>query len=90
MARIAWFLSACLSLIFGISTAPADFADRLTLDWPDFHPSPNESIALDQVARVSVDHRQPGIAARFADFIRRAMSHDDFVAGHFDPGRMPA
>lgn len=60
------------------------------IDWPDFIPSARESIALDVVARETVDHRQPGILARFAEFIRRALTHAEFTAGHFDPGRMPA
>lgn len=60
------------------------------IDWPAFIPTARESIALDVAARELVDHRQSGILARFAEFIRRALAHDDYIAGHFDPGRTPA
>ena len=29
-------------------------------------------------------------ASAFHAFISRALSHDRYIAGHFDPGRMPA
>lgn len=32
----------------------------------------------------------PIMRSRFRAFIDRAMTHANFTAGHFDPGRMPA
>lgn len=94
MARIHWFIHAIsASLIAAVAwstTIATSMADALDVRWPDYHPSPGESIALDLATRAEVDHRQRGIAARFAEFIRRALAHDDYSAGHFDPGRMPA
>jgi hypothetical protein len=76
MARITWFVSALVSSL-------------IALAWPAYHPSPGESIALDVAVRAEVDNRQPGIMSRFAEFVRRALTHAEFTAGHFDPGRMP-
>jgi hypothetical protein len=93
MARITWFVSACISLLVGLlslSLSVRDIAVRAAEGWPAYHPSPGESIALDIAARSEVDARQPGILARFAEFIRRALTHDEFTAGHFDPGRITA
>ncbi len=94
MARITWFVSACISICLGIvgnfAHALREVGDSLDQGWPAYHPSPGESIALDAATRSEVDARQPGIAASFAAFARRALTHDEFTAGHYDPGWQPS
>lgn len=92
MARITWFISACISLALGaigLAFATRDIAIRLADGWPAYHPSPGESLQLDAATRLESD-RQPGIASRFVAFGRRALLHPDYHGDHFDPGRMPA
>lgn len=90
MANIRSFVFALASSLIGlVSWAGTSLAHAEFVDWPAYHPSPGESIALDVATRTEVDNRQPGIWSRFAEFARRALTHDEFTAGHFDPGRMP-
>jgi hypothetical protein len=94
MARIHWFIHAISASLFAAvawhTTIATNLADAFDIRWPDYHPSPGESLALDVATRTEVDARQPGIFSRFAEFVRRALTHDEYSAGHFDPGRMPA
>ena len=92
---VASMTTALVAAFDRLATTFNDFGAMLrtfteVIDWPDFIPSARESIALDLASRERVDARQPGILARFAEFIRRALAHDEFSAGHFDPGRMLA
>lgn len=88
--HIKRLLFASISFLVALPFVSRDIAIRLADGWPAYHPTPGESIALDAAAREYVDARQPGIMSRFAEFILRALTHDEFTAGHFDPGRMPA
>lgn len=90
MARITWFISACISIGLALSALAFDVRDiatRIADAWPAYHPSPGESVQLDAIARLESD-RQPGIMARFVEFGRRALLHPDYHGDHFDPGRM--
>lgn len=97
--RVGWIIaSMTTAIVAAIQYADETFSSWSesiaynfhAIDWPDFIPTARESIALDVAARELVDHRQPGIVSRFAEFVRRALAHDEYSAGHFDPGRMPA
>lgn len=94
MARIHWFITACLSIALGFASlvhSVQNFGVALSEGWPLYLPPPGESIALDAATRrEQVDHRQPGIVSRFVAFIERALTHDDYAADHFDPGWRPA
>jgi hypothetical protein len=83
-------LCASIAFLVGLLAFAAPPAIAAFSAWPAYHPSPGVSIALDAAAREHVDSRQPGILSRFSEFARRALTHDEFTAGHFDPGRMPA
>lgn len=75
LAAFAWAAHSFGAILEYVGTA-----------WRYDPPDARASLALDRMARAEVDHRQPGIAARFAEFIRRALTHDDFAAGRYDPG----
>ncbi|WEK05754.1 MAG: hypothetical protein P0Y65_05725 [Candidatus Devosia phytovorans] len=47
-----------------------------------------DSLALDRAAHV-IDTGHP-MRVRAKAFVDRLLNHDLYVAGHFDPGRMPA
>lgn len=47
-----------------------------------------DSLALDRAAH-AVDTGRP-MRVRAKAFVDRLLNHDLYVAGHFDPGRMPA
>lgn len=47
-----------------------------------------DSLALDRAAHV-IDTGQP-MRVRAKAFVDRLLNHELYVAGHFDPGRMPA
>lgn len=85
MARIVRFIAASLSILGYLLSPLVAFASGVVA-WPAFHPSPGESIALDVASRAEGDARQPGILARFAEYARRGLTHDEFSAGRYDPG----
>lgn len=92
MARIHWFVAFLAASIFAsiawFTSVAINIADAF--GWPVYHPSPGESIAIDSATRDHADGRQPGIASRFANFLSRALTHDEFTADHYDPGWRPA
>lgn len=55
-----------------------------SLSWLD------TSAAIDLEALRSEAPDNPAPLARFRAFVARALKHDRFTAGYFDPGRMPA
>ena len=56
---------------------------------PNFQPNAGFSLALDSLLGV-IDAELPISRSRVRAFIDRALTHPDFSADHFDPGRMPA
>lgn len=55
--------------------------------WPTYQPDARTSLALDRLVDAAI---QPVQRSRFAAFLKRALGHDLFTAGHFDPGRSAA
>lgn len=53
-----------------------------------YQPTASESLALDRLVEpVAI---LPAMRSRFMAFIDSARTHADFIAGHFDPGRVAA
>ncbi len=58
------------------------------VEWRYDPPNATASLALDRIAReYAADAKQPSIAARVVAFVKRALMHTEYSAGHFDPGR---
>lgn len=59
------------------------FADAGRMFAELWRPDASMSISLDHFGRTIA---MPGVVARFKSFAARALSHDQFTAGHYDPG----
>lgn len=65
-----------------------EFIASLAFSWRFTDIPSHVSVALDELARPFTIIRDK--ASAFREFINRALVHDEYTAGHFDPGRMTA
>ncbi len=55
--------------------------------WRYSPPDVHASLALDRLAHDYADTRRQPLRAAFKAFMERALTHSEYSAGHFDPGR---
>lgn len=88
MAYLDWFpraarnIAVALFTFFEVITAFANAA------WRHVDVPACLTTALDEMARAHATVSAK--ASAFREFSSRALKHDHYTAGHFDPGRMPA
>lgn len=82
------FLTA-ISIITSIAWAFVDVLSFLGhAAWKFVDPGPLATAALERLARAFALLRDRSTA--FGAFVKCALTHPSYTAGHFDPGRMPA
>lgn len=84
---LAAFITAFLGLAIGRSAPFEDAYDArdVALAFPEYQPDARTSIALDRMRRVA--ESLPASLQRARSFVARALTHDNWSADHFDPGR---
>jgi len=89
-------IAACLAISSYVAAAISELAGA-AVDWiADVWRTPVAfidaafSLAIDNLSRVARAIDLPDKAAAFKAWIARAVLHDDFRGGHFDPGRLTA
>lgn len=93
MATLDWPITRFAHAIFSAVAAIAwAFTDILVAighqAWAFVDIEPQVAAALERLARTFAQLQDRSTA--FAAFVQRALTHANYTAGHFDPGRMPA
>lgn len=78
----------CYAVLAGLALPIFALCRAFEYVWPEFRPDARTSLELDRLSRDVTD--QTVRRSKFVAFIRRALGHDLFTAGHFDPGRAAA